>query len=85
MYILKNEIFENTHRSAIVASFRLINILGNSLAVQWLGLCLFTAKGVGSIPGQGTKIMQAVRCSQKKILIPVPNSAFSPQCTYTPT
>ena len=41
-------------------------ILGNFLAVQWLGLCDFTAKGSGSIPGWGTKIPQAVRCSQKK-------------------
>ena len=31
----------------------------NSLAVQWLGLCAFTASGRGSIPGQGTKIPQA--------------------------
>ena len=29
------------------------------LAVQWLGLHAFTAKGVGSVPGQGTKIPQA--------------------------
>ena len=28
--------------------------------VQWLGLCALTAEGVGSIPGQGTKILQAV-------------------------
>ena len=35
--------------------------LGNSLAVQWLGLCTFIAKGTGSIPGQGTKIPQVVR------------------------
>ena len=31
----------------------------NSLVVQWLGLHAFTAKGVGSVPGQGTKIPQA--------------------------
>ena len=31
----------------------------SSLAVQWLGLHTFTAKGVGSVPGQGTKIPQA--------------------------
>ena len=24
---------------------------GNSLGIQWLGLCILTAKGVGSIPG----------------------------------
>ena len=29
---------------------------GNSLAVQWLGLCTFTAEGPGSIPGWETKI-----------------------------
>ncbi len=32
---------------------------GTSLAVQWLGLCAFTAEGLGSIPGQGTKTPQA--------------------------
>ena len=41
-------------------------ILGNSLAVQWLGLRAFTAEGPGSIPGRGTKIPQALRGSQKK-------------------
>ena len=34
-------------------------IPGNSLAVQWLGLCTSTAGGPGSIPSQGTKILQA--------------------------
>ena len=34
--------------------------------VQWLGLCAFTAEGVGSIPSQGTKIPQAAWCSQKQ-------------------
>ena len=38
---------------------------GNSLAVQWLGLGAFTAMGLGSIPGQGTKIPQAVQHGQK--------------------
>ena len=36
--------------------------VGNSLGVQWLGLCTFTAKGPGSIPGQGTKILKAESC-----------------------
>ena len=36
---------------------------GNSLAVQWLGLGAFTAGGPGSIPGQGTKISQALHQS----------------------
>ena len=39
---------------------------GNSLLVQWLGLHAFTAKGMGSIPGRGTKILQAVRHMAKK-------------------
>ena len=39
--------------------------IGNSLAVQWLGLCAFTAEGPGSISGQGTKIPQAMQHSQK--------------------
>ena len=34
--------------------------------VQWLELSAFTAEGPGSIPGQETKIPQAVRCDQKK-------------------
>ena len=44
--------------------------LGNSLAVQWLGLCAFTAKGPSSSSGWGTKIPQASRCGQKKIKSP---------------
>ena len=32
----------------------------DSLAVQWLGLCVLTAKGLGSVPGQGIKIPQAL-------------------------
>ena len=28
---------------------------GNSLVVQWLGLCALAAKGLASMPGQGTK------------------------------
>ena len=35
------------------------NAVGNSLAVQWLVFCAFTAEGVGSIPGWGTKVLQA--------------------------
>ena len=43
-----------------------VGTLGNSLAVQWLGLSTFTAKGTGSIPGRGTKIPQAAWCGHKK-------------------
>ena len=38
--------------------------MGN-LVVQWLGLQASTAGGMSSIPGQGTKILQATRCGQK--------------------
>ena len=41
------------------------NKVGNSLAVQWLGLHPFTAEGPGSIPGWGARIPQAARCGQK--------------------
>ena len=34
--------------------------------VQWLGLGAFTAMVPGSIPGRGTKILQAAWCSQKQ-------------------
>ena len=40
-------------------------ILRNSLVVQWLRLGAFTAEGLGSIPGQRTKIPQAMQPSQK--------------------
>ena len=32
---------------------------GNCLAAQWVRFCAFTARGEGSIPGQGTSIPQA--------------------------
>ena len=43
-----------------------MHIYGNSPVADWLGLGAFTAKGMGSIPGQGTKIPQAGQCSQKQ-------------------
>ena len=42
------------------------NSQGSSLVVQWLELCAFTAKGLGAIPGWGTKIPQAAQCSQNQ-------------------
>ena len=39
---------------------------GTSPAVQWLRLCASTAGGTGLIPGQGSKILHASWCSQKK-------------------
>ena len=41
-------------------------MLEDFLMVQWLGLHAFTAKGLGSIPGWGTKAPQAVQCGKKK-------------------
>ena len=38
---------------------------GTSLVVQWLELQASTAEGTGLIPGRGSKIPQAARCSQK--------------------
>ena len=34
--------------------------------VQWLGLCTFTAVGLGLISGWGTRIPQAARHGKKK-------------------
>ena len=39
---------------------------GSSLVIQWLGLCISTAEGMGSIPLQGTKIPLVTWCGQKK-------------------
>ena len=39
---------------------------GNSLVVQWLGLHASTAGGMGSIPGRGTKGLQAAWYGQLK-------------------
>ena len=39
---------------------------GNSHAVLWLRLCTSTSGVMSFIPGQGTKILHAVRHSQKK-------------------
>ena len=37
-----------------------------SLVAQWLRLHLPMQRGVGSIPGWGTKVIHVVKCSQKK-------------------
>ena len=34
--------------------------------VQWLGLLASNAGGTSSLPGEGTKILHAVHCDQKK-------------------
>ena len=38
------------------------------LTVQRSGICVFTVVGLGSIPGQGTKILQAVCCAKKTVV-----------------
>ena len=40
--------------------------VGNSPVAQWLQCCTFTDKGQGSIPGRGTKILQAVWPKKKR-------------------
>ena len=44
---------------------------GNSLAVQWLGLCASIARSLGSIPDQGAKIPQAVWHGRKNKVFPI--------------
>ena len=42
--------------------------IGGFLVVLWLGLCTATAGSVGSIPGWGTKIPQALVPPRRKRL-----------------
>ena len=55
-------------REAPQITFKLIfkTITENSLAVQWLGLCVSNRKGHGFSPSWGTKIPHAVRQGIKK-------------------
>ena len=46
-------------KGSIHDDLKFLNVYGNSLVVQWLGLYTSTAQGPGLIPGQGTKILQA--------------------------
>lgn len=39
----------------------------NSLAIQWLGLCIFNAEDTVPIPGQGTKFPPAAQPKINKI------------------
>ena len=48
-----------------VALFKIL-LKGTSLVVQWLGLHVSTAGSMGSTPGWGTKILQAMWHGQKK-------------------
>ena len=55
----------DTYFIYLILSFQ-NKIGGNSLAVQWLRLRDPNVGGIGSIPGQKTKIPHATRHSQKK-------------------
>ena len=56
----------STNVKAKEKKFFFIFPAGNSLVVQQLGLCAFTAGGTGSIPGQGTENPQAVWCGREQ-------------------
>ena len=51
--------------------------MGTSLVVQWLRLCTSIAGGMGTNPGQGTKIPHASRYGQKKKKIPKGNTIIA--------
>ncbi|CAN0525749.1 unnamed protein product [Rangifer tarandus platyrhynchus] len=51
------------HRRRMDEQREKLNVLGNSLVVQWLRFDTITAGALGSIPSQGTKIQQAVQSS----------------------
>ena len=55
----KGSVIGHGHLTVSLAkcNFFLNAYIGNSLAVQWLGLHAFTAKGTGSIPSGGTEIL----------------------------
>ena len=44
-----------------------ITLLGTSLAIQWLRLCVSTAGGMGSVPGWGARILHATQGKAKRI------------------
>ena len=58
--------------------------LETSLVVQWLRFGAFIARGLGSAPGQGTKILQASLWSQKKKKILVTRSKKGSSGSLTP-
>ena len=63
---MQNLLLFHAYSSVMLTEFDLKNLTsGTSLAVQWLRLCTSTAGDPGSIPGRGTKIPHATRCSQK--------------------
>ena len=61
MFIIK----EKTALSLVIVPSSEQGTMGTSLAVQWLRLCASSAGGMGSIPGQGTKIPHATQRGKK--------------------
>ena len=64
-YNIQNIYYLALYRKRLLISALNQNIR-NSLMVQWLELHVFTTKGMGSTPGQGTKIPQARQHGQNK-------------------
>ena len=56
-----------TYFSLKKLKLKILKDVGNLLAVQWLGLCGLTAKGLGLIPGPGITISQAMHDAKKKV------------------
>ena len=50
----------------MLAACRNIHQVGTSLAVQWLRIWSSNEGDEGLIPGQGTTILHATQCGQKK-------------------
>lgn len=68
------------HLSEVCVLLSLIGMAKGIPASPWLVLSTFTAVGAGSVPGLGTKILQAIPSGQKKI-IGMANSALNSQIT----
>ena len=66
-WYMRNDIYSQFW--ILQSSLSMLSQLGNSLVLQWFGHCAFIAKGLGSIPSQGTKISQAMWYDQKWIKI----------------
>ena len=65
-----------THLCPLEASTQDTSLLGNSLAVQWLGRHTSTAGRTGLIPGQGAKFPQAMGPKKKKKIPHFHNGIF---------
>jgi len=61
----KSSLSPHCYKLSFMTVFLKKNYPGEFPEVQWLGLCTFTAEGVGSIPGCGTEIPQTMQCGQK--------------------